>query len=214
MKQFPLALQFVVLTWAGWVNRKQQGVIEYLLEENRVLREQLGGRRLRLTDDQRRRLAVKGRILGRKLLGECACIVTPDTILRWYWRLVAAKYDGSTRREPGRPRTKDDLAALIVRMATENPTWGYTRIRGGLRHLGHEIGRPTIRRILAKHGIEPAPERGGRTRWSTFLKAHWDAIAAADFFSVEVVTSHGLVSAGCCESAARRPCAFLQVLQT
>jgi putative transposase len=166
MKQLPLALQFVVLTWAGWINRKQQGVIEYILEENRVLREHLGGRRLRLTDDQRRRLAAKGRVLGRKLLGKCACIVTPDTILRWYRRLVAAKYDGATRREPGHPRTKDDLAALIARMATENPTWGYTRIRCGLRHLGHEIGRTTIRRILTRHGIEPAPERGGRPRWS------------------------------------------------
>ena len=193
MKQWSFALQFVVLVFASWVNRRQQVVIEYLLEENRVLREKLGGRRLRFTDEQRRRLAVKGKALGRKALLEFAGIVTPDTILRWYRRLVARKYDGSKKRRPGRPRSRDELAPLVVRMAEDNPGWGYTRIRGALRLLGRDVGRNTIRRILAERGIEPAPERRDRTRWSTFLKAHWDAIAAADFFSVEVVTAHGLV---------------------
>ena len=130
---------------------------------------------------QRRRLAVKGKALGRKVLGEVAGIVTPDTILGWYRKLVARKYDGSKKRGPGRPQTKPDLAALIVKMATENPRWGYTRLRGALHHLGHEIGRDTIKRILNDHGIEPAPERGRKTPWKTFLAAHWDAIAAADF---------------------------------
>jgi hypothetical protein len=74
--------------------------------------------------------------------------VTPDTILRWYRRLVAKKYDGSKTRRPGRPPTKPDIAALVVRMATENPTWGYTRIRGGLKHLGHDVARNTIKAIL------------------------------------------------------------------
>ena len=78
----PPALQFLILLVSGWVNRRQQDVIEYLKEENRVLREQRGGRRPRLSDDQRRRLAVKGKALGRKLLLEVAGIVTPDTILR------------------------------------------------------------------------------------------------------------------------------------
>ncbi len=179
--------------FAGWVNREQQAVIDYLKEENGVLLEQMGGRRLRFADDQRRRLAVKGKALGRKVLGEVAGIVTPDTILGWYRKLVARKYDGSKKRRPGRPRTKVDLAALIVRMATENPNWGYTRLRGVLHHLGHEIGRNTIKRVLNDHGIEPAPERGRKTPWKTFLAAHWDAIAAADFFTVEVLTVGGLV---------------------
>ena len=91
----PNPLHFLLMVFAGWVNRDQNQVIDYLLEENRVLREQLGGRRLRLTDDQRRRIAVKGKILGRKILSQVAGIVTPDTILRWYRRLVAKKYDGS-----------------------------------------------------------------------------------------------------------------------
>ena len=110
-------------------------------------------RRLRLTDDQRRRLAVKGKVLGRRRLADVAGIVTPDTILRWYRRLVAKKYDGSKQRRPGRPCTKPDIAALVVRMADENPTWGYTRIRGGLKSLGHEVARNTIKAILKDHGI-------------------------------------------------------------
>ena len=175
------------------MNRQQQAAIEDLLEENRVLRAAQGSRRLHLTDDQRRRLAVKGKVLGRRRLASIASVVTPDTILRSYRQLVAKKYDGSKARRPGRPSTKPDLAALVVRMATENPTWGYTRIRGGLKCVGHDVGRNTIKAILKDHGIEPAPERGAKTSWKTFLAAHWDGIAAADFFTVEVLTLSGLV---------------------
>jgi len=189
----PAALHFLLLMFSGWVNRQQQQVIDYLLEENRVLREQLGGRRIRLNDDQRRRLAVKGKLLGRKVLNKVAGIVTPDTILRWYRRLVAKKYDGTNQRGPGRPVTDKDIAALLVRMARENPGWGYTRLRDALRHLGHEIGRTTVKRILLDHGIDPAPERERKTSWKTFIKAHLGEIAAADFFSVEVLSAFGLV---------------------
>jgi hypothetical protein len=86
------------------------------------------------------------------------------------------------RRRPGRPPTRKDIVELVVKIACDNPRWGYTRIRGAMQNLGHEIGRNTIKRILAGHGIEPASERGNRTQWKTFLKAHWDALAAADFF--------------------------------
>ena len=189
----PAALRFILLLFSGLVNRQQQKVIDYLLEENRVLRQQLVGRRLRLTDDQRRRLAVKGKLLGRKVLARVAGIVTPDTILRWYRRLVAKKYDGSKRRRPGRPATDKDIAALLIRMAQENPGWGYTRLRDALRHLGHTIGRTTVKRILFDHGIEPAPERERKPSWETFIKAHLGEIAAADFFSVEVLSAFGLV---------------------
>jgi putative transposase len=193
MDSLPPPLAFVVLLFAGWVNRQQQAVIDYLLEENRVLRAAHGRRRLRLTDDQRRRLAVKGKVLGRRRLTGIAGIVTPDTILRWYRTLVAKKYDGSHARRPGRPSTRADLAALVVRMAQENPTWGYTRIRGGLKRLGHDVARNTIKAILKDHGIEPAPERGANMPWKAFLAAHWDSLAAADFFTVEVLTVRGLV---------------------
>jgi transposase InsO family protein len=193
MEPLPRPLTFFLLMFAGWINRHQQAVIDYLLEENRVLRAMNGPRQLRLTDDQRRRLAVKGHALGRRHLAAVAGIVTPDTILRWYRRLVATKYDGSQTRRPGRPATKPDIAALVVRMANENPTWGYTRIRGGLKHLGHDVARNTIKAILKDRGIEPAPERGSKMPWKTFLAAHWDGLAAADFFTVDVLTVGGLV---------------------
>ena len=189
----PYLWQFFVIAFAGWVNRFQQDAIEYLKEENRVLREQLGGRRLRFTAAQRRRLAAKARTLGRDGLKEIADLVTPDTLLRWYKELIAKKYDGSQRRGPGRPRVLETIRELVVRMATENSTWGYTRICGALRNLGHDVGRNTVKRILAEHGLEPANERSKRMPWSTFLRAHWGAIAATDFFTVEVLTRHGLV---------------------
>src|SRR5947199_7112032 len=112
--------QHSVIVLAGWINHRQQNVIEYLREENRVLREQLGGRRLRFTNDQRRRLAVRAKGSGRKLLAQVATLVTSDTLLAWHRKLIAQKYDGSARRKPGRPLTKNDLAALVVRMAEEN----------------------------------------------------------------------------------------------
>ena len=114
------------------MNQRQQNGIEYLREENRVLREQLGKRRLRFTDDQRRRLAVRAKGLGRKLLAQVATLVTPDTLLAWNRKLIAQKYDGSARRKPGRPLSKNHLAALVVRMAQENQDWGYRRIQGAL----------------------------------------------------------------------------------
>jgi hypothetical protein len=116
-------LQFLLLVFAGWVNRRQREVVEYLHEENRVLREQLGDRRLRFTDDQRRRLAAKGRALGRRVLNQLGGLVTPDTILRWYRELIAKKYDGTSQREGGRPGTATSLQRLVVQFATENPSY-------------------------------------------------------------------------------------------
>ena len=92
-------LQFLLVALAGWINQQQRDVIDYLREENRVLREQLGTKRLRFTDDQRRRLAAKARTLGRRLLREIATIVTPDTLLAWHRTLIAKQYDGSARSE-------------------------------------------------------------------------------------------------------------------
>ena len=115
--------RFVLIAVAGWMNQRQLQVIDYLREENRVLREQLGERRLRLNDDQRRRLAAKAKGLGRKILAEVATIVTPETLLAWHRKLIAQKYDGSKFRTPGRPPTTTEIAALVVRMAEENRAW-------------------------------------------------------------------------------------------
>jgi len=112
-------------------------------------------------------------------------------LLRWHRQLIARKYDGSKTRRPGRPKTAVEIENLIVRMARENPRWGYTRIRGALHNLGHEIGRNTIKRILLDNGFDPICKKG--MSWKTFLKAHRGAIAATDFFSVEAITRSGLV---------------------
>jgi hypothetical protein len=116
-------LHFLILTVAGWLQRRREEYIAYLLAENAVYKEHFAKRGLRLTDAPRRRLAVKGKAVGRAGLRQIATIGTPDTILRWYRQLVALKYDGSHKRGPGRPRTRVDIAALIVRMANENPRW-------------------------------------------------------------------------------------------
>src|SRR5438128_269500 len=172
---------FVVISIAGWISSHQQHVIEYLVEENRVLREQIGCRRLRFNDDQRRRLAVKAKELGRKLLLQVATIVTPETLMAWHRKLIAQKYDGSSFRTPGRRRTAEEVADLVVRMAKENSSWGYRRIQGALANLGHLLAHNTIANILKRHGIEPAPERSRRTTWKDFLSRHWEQIVASDF---------------------------------
>jgi putative transposase len=184
-------LRILLVALAGWVNRHQLEVIEYLREENRVLKEHLGGRRLQLTDAQRRRLAMNGHRLGRKVLREVATLVTPDTLLRWHRQLIACKWTAE-RRRVGRPGVLREIRQLTVRMARENPTWGYRRIQGALKNLGHQVARSTVAAILQAHGIGPAPERP--MSWRTFLAAHWGAIAAADFFTTEVWTVRGLVT--------------------
>jgi HTH-like domain len=183
---------FVVTSVAGWMNQHQHHVINYLTEENRVLREQIGARRIRFSDDQRRRLAAKAKKLGRKVLAQVATIVTPETLLAWHRKLIAKKYDGSAHRIPGRPRTAAEIAALVTRMAEENRSWGYRRIQGALANLGHLLAHNTIANILKQHGIEPAPERSRKTSWKEFLSRHWEQVVASDFFTIEVWTQNGL----------------------
>ena len=188
--------QLFSLILSGLVNRRQQEIIEFQNAQIRVLMDKMGRRRILLTDDQRRVLAAKGKALGRRTLMELTTIVTPDTILRWHRRLVAAKWDYSERRRksPGRPAVADAIARLVLRMARENPSWGYDRIQGALANLGHEISDTTVGNILKEHGIEPAPIRKQTTTRKTFLQAHWESIAAIDFTTVEVWTRDGLTT--------------------
>ena len=134
--------------WPEYADR-----IDSLREEHRVLREHLGPRPLRLTDAQRRRRAVRGQKLGRRIVSQGAGIVTPDTILRWYRRLIAQQYDGRARRCRRRPMTPRAVAELVGRMAGEHPMWGYTRIRGALANLSHNIAWNTVKRILHDHAV-------------------------------------------------------------
>lgn len=188
---FLSASQFLLTCLLGEVHDYQAKVIEYLIAENRTLKQQLGKRRLRLTDDQRRLLAVKGNGLGRKVLAEIASIVTPDTILRWHRRLIAKKWDYSERKKKiGRPAITAEIEKLILKLAKENPTWGYDRMVGALKNLGHAVSASSVGNLLKRNGISPSPKRP--TPWKTFLKTHWQALAAVDFCTAEVWTLRGL----------------------
>ena len=177
------ALQMLLLIVTGWMDRREREILAYLIEENRVFRWQMGGRRLRLTDDDRWKLAARACRLGRQALRNVATIVTPDTLLRWHRQLIARKWT-YRKTETRRRGVLAEIRQLVGRMAEENPTWGYTRIQGALKNLGHQVGRSTIARILRSNGISPAPDRP--TSWQTFLRAHWAELAAADFFTTSM----------------------------
>jgi transposase InsO family protein len=167
---------------------------EYLVTENRMLRHQIKGR-VRLSDGERKALAVIGQKLGKQALTEVAHIVKPDTILAWHRKLVAQKFDGSQQRKgSGRPPIDKEVQALVVRLAQENRSWGYDRIVGALANLGYTISDQTVGNILKRHGIPPAPERKTTTTWKEFIRTHMDVLVATDFFTAEVWTLGGLVT--------------------
>ena len=187
--------QLLLAILSGWIHHRQQKMIEFQNDQIESLLKQMGRKRILLTDDQRRLLAVKGKALGRKALRELTTIVTPDTILRWHRKLVANKWDHSEKRKSvGRPRIRQVIVDLILRFTAENSTWGYDRIQGALANVGYHISDSTVGNVLKAHGIEPAPDRQRQTTWATFLKAHWDVLAAIDFTTIEVWTKGGLVT--------------------
>jgi len=172
----------------GSVNQELLLRNEYLAAENRILRTKLPGR-LRLSDPERITLAEIGKRVGRRALREVACVAKPDTILAWYRRLVAQKFDGSKHRQyPGRPPVSSEVEALVLRMARENAGWGYDRIVGALANLGYRVSDQTVKNILRRHGIAPAPKRSQVTSWKEFLAAHVNVLAGCDFFTVEVLS--------------------------
>ena len=167
---------------------------EYLVAENRILKAQLKTL-LRLTDEERMTLAEIAHRLGRKALEDVANVVKPDTLMGWYRRLVARKFDGSkSRRYPGRPRIDGEIEQLVVRMAKENSDWGYDRIVGAMANLGYTLSDQTVGNILRRHGILPAPARKRTTTWADFIRTHMAVLAGTDFFSMEVLTLRGLVT--------------------
>src|ERR1700726_1582758 len=156
----------------GSVNHELLLQNEYLAAENRILRAKLPST-LRLSDPERATLAEISKRLGRQALRQVACVAKPDTVLAWYRKLVAQKFDGSKHRQyPGRPRLDEKLEALIVRMARENSGWGDARIVGALANLGHSVSDQTVGNILCRHGIEPAPQRSKTTTWKEFIRRH------------------------------------------
>jgi transposase len=154
-----------------------------LRHENTVLRRQIG--RVRYQPGDRLWLAALSRLVPRHRWGE-VFMVSPATLLAWHRRLVTRKWDYTSRRRPGRPSTAAAIRKLVIRIATENPTWGHRRVQGELVRLGHPIAASTVWQILHDAGTAPAPRRTGPT-WNQFLTAQARGILAADFVHVDTV---------------------------
>jgi putative transposase len=167
---------------------------EYLAAENRILRAQVQGRLL-LSDAEKATLAEIAHRLGRKALEGLAAVAKPDTLLAWYQKLIAHKFDGSKcRKTRGRPPVEEESERLVVRMARENPSWGYDRIVGAMANLGYQLSDQTVGNILRRHDIPPAPQRKQTTSWKDFIRAQMAVLVATDFFTVEVLTLRGLMT--------------------
>ena len=189
MKGYQVARLLAYVT--GLVNQELLLQVEYLAAENRILRAHAPFR-LRLSNAERSTLAEIGKRLGRKGVAKVAQVAKPETILGWFRKLVAQKFDGSKHRSY--PRIDAEVEALIVQMARENSGWGYDRIVGALANLGHEVTDQTVGNVLRRHGIAPAPKRGQTTAWKDFIAAHMAVLAGMDFFTAEVLTWRGLAT--------------------
>jgi transposase InsO family protein len=128
-------------------------------------------------------------------MADTVTIVKPETILKWHRTLVAKKFDGSRfRKRHGLPCTKAELEDLVVRLARDNPSWGYDRIAGAVHNLGHNISDQTVGNILQRHGLGSSPERRRNTTWASFIRQHQDVLWATDFFTTEIWTRWGLTT--------------------
>ena len=186
------------LAWAtGQIDEALSQKLEFVLEENRVYRALLDRHspHWRLQDSERKTLAEKGKPLG-KLLNEVITIVQPETLLKWHRRLVARKWDFSSRlpAKPGRPAVAMGVEQLVVQLAQENRSWGYDRIVGALTNLGYRVSDQTVGNILKRYSLGIAPERKRNTTWAEFIRRHKQVLWATDFFTAEVWTSSGLTT--------------------
>ena len=171
-----------------------------LRHENAVLRRQIS--RVRYQPADRLWLAALSRLIPRHRWGE-VFMVTPATLLAWHRHLVSRKWDCTNRRRPGRPSTPAAIRKLVIRMATENPTWGHRRVQGELVRLGYPIAASTVWQILHAVGIDPAPRRAGPA-WKQFLTAQARGILAVDFVHVDTVLLRRIYALIVIERATRR----------
>jgi hypothetical protein len=175
MKKTQVARLLAYVT--GMVNQQLLLQNEYLIAENRILRSHLPTR-FRLTDAQRATLAAIGKRVGRQALAHVASVAKPETILAWYRKLIAQKFEGSKHRSyPGRPAIGREIAELIVPMARENSGWGYDRIAGALKNLGHDVSDQTVGNVLRRLGIAPAAKRRQQMNWAHVIRAHMAVLA-------------------------------------
>ncbi|MBN2139212.1 MAG: transposase [Sedimentisphaerales bacterium] len=178
------------------IDKELYKAIDYLREQVRVLLEQQEkqNKRILLTNSQRMRVAARAKRLSRRMLEQCTVLFTPDTVLGWYRKLIAEKYDGSQyRNSPGRPPITQEVVRLVIRFKEENPRWGYQKITDQIVYLGYEISKSSVKNILIKNGYDPEPDLTVRSTWHEFIRSHWDVMTACDFFMIELMAGPRLV---------------------
>ncbi len=166
------------------IDKELYKAIDYLREQVRVLIEhqEKENKRILLTNSQRMRVASKAKRLSRKMLEQCTVLFTPDTVMRWYRKLIAEKYDGSQNRPyAGRPPILQEVVDLVIRFKQENPRWGFKKIRDQVVYLGYTISKSSVKNILIEHGYDPEPDLTVRSTWHEFIRSHWDVLMACDF---------------------------------
>ena len=178
--------------------KTMQNQIDYLMEfisiQNEIIEEKTGSRQPELTVEQKKRLAHRGKKLNEFLLGQIENTFAPSTILKWYSELIAKKYNstGVNQKKRGRKPITTGVVEEVLRLANNNPTWGYDRIAGVMKYLGYDISASTVRNVLDAHGIVPDPERRKRGDWLQFIDTQQYITAATDYITVELVTECGL----------------------
>ena len=186
----------VITGLAYCIDKELYKAIDYLREQVRVLVEQQEkqNKRILLTNSQRMRVAAKAKRLSRQMLEKCTILFTPDTILGWFRKLIAEKYDGSKNRtRVGRPRITDEIVNLVITFKEENPRWGYQKITDQIVYLGYQISKSTVKNILLENGYDPEPDLTIRTTWHEFISSHWEVLAACDFFTIELLIGRKLI---------------------
>jgi putative transposase len=195
----PSTLQFFIMMIACSINERMQKALDYRSAEvlvlKEVLREVTKKKRIDFTEEQRARLALLGKALTAKERKEYCEIVKPKTILDWFRRIYSAKYDSSkSPRKKGRPPKPREVRELVIELAQDNLSWGYTKIRDVVnKGLQIDICRNTVANILHRAGIVPAPEREKKRTWRQFMRSHLHCLFACDFFNVEVLGVLGAV---------------------
>jgi hypothetical protein len=140
------------------------------------------------------RIAAKAKRLSRKMLEQCTELFTADTVMRWYQKLIAEKYDGSCHRgKVGRPQITNEIVALVIRFKEENPRWGYEKITDQIEYLGYKVSKTSVKNILIENGYDPEPDLTVRSTWHEFLRSHWDVMTACDFFTIELLVRRKLI---------------------
>jgi putative transposase len=178
----PSTLQFLIVMIGCAINERLQKALDYKSEEvvilKEILREVTKKERIDFTAAQRARLALLGKALTAKERRAYCEIVRPRTILEWFRRIYSEKYDSSkSPRGKGRPRKSKEIRELVIRLAKENLSWGYTKIRDAVSvGLQVDICRNTVANILHEAGVEPAPERDKKRTWKEFMRSHWHCL--------------------------------------